>query len=172
MMFERLLRTGSLCIVLAVSGPAHLNVTTQQPPPVSKTYILSQATCLANPVHVPLGAIVQVQLPGNHAPKGKWEFVAPFPKNLKLTSVKIIDSKGRIPGLDAIYIFNFSAAFGGPATITMRATPPISVTYPNLKNPDPIKCPTPTPTPQNGQQTYKLETLNYYLIVDLAARPK
>ncbi|PYU98031.1 MAG: hypothetical protein DMG10_29345, partial [Acidobacteria bacterium] len=98
MMFERLLRTGLLCIVLAVSGLAHLNVTTQQPPPVSKTYILSQATCLANPVHVPLGAIVQVQLPGNHAPKGKWEFVAPFPKNLKLTSVKIIDSKGRIPG--------------------------------------------------------------------------
>ena len=162
MMFERLLRTGSLCTVLAVSGLAHLNVTTQQPPPVSKTYILSQATCLANPAHVPLGANVQVQLPGNRAPKGKWEFVAPFPKNLKLTSVKIIDSKGRIPGLDAIYIFNFTAALGGPATITMRATPPISVTYPDLKNPDRVMC----PHPENGEPTYKLETLKFYLIVD------
>src|SRR5436190_18972989 len=101
MMFERLLRTGSLCIVLAVAGLSHLTVTTQQPPPVSKTYILSQATCLANPVHVPLGAIVQVQLPGNRAPNGTWEVVAPCPTALTLTPVKTIDSTGRIPGIDA-----------------------------------------------------------------------
>ena len=166
-MTKGLLRTGLLCVVGA-SSHVYLDIAAQQPPPVSKTYIFSQASCPpidpGQIVHVPQGATVQVQLPGNRAPEGKWEFVAPFPKNMKLTSVKTIDSKDRIPGLDAIYIFNFTAALAGPATINMRATPPLSVTYPNLKNPDPVMC----PRPQNGptEQTYKLETLTYYLIVD------
>jgi Chagasin family peptidase inhibitor I42 len=166
-MIERLLRVGLLSIAMAAVWLAHLAATAQQTPPVSKTYILSQATCPpADPklaAHVPTGATVQVQLPGNRAPNGKWELVAPFPNNLKMVSSKIIDSKARIPGLDAVYIFNFTATAPGKATITMRATPALIIKYPNLKNPDPVMC----PRPQNGaEQTYKLDTLSYSLIVD------
>jgi hypothetical protein len=170
-MIERL-SLGLFSLVLAAFWFADLNVGAQQPPPISKTYIFSQASC--PPVdpgqirHVPLGASVQVQLPGNHAPNGKWQFVEPLPKNLKAKSARIINSKDRIPGLDAIYIFTFTAVLPGPATITMRATPPLSITYPDLTNSDPIMC----PHPENGQQTYKLETLKYDLIVDFPLRPK
>jgi hypothetical protein len=165
-MIERLFRVGFFSLVLAGVWFADLSARAQQPPPISKTYILSQATCPpvdpAQITKVPLGATVQVQLPGNHAPKGKWQFIEPLPKNLKAKSARIINSKDRIPGLDAIYIFNFTAVLPGPATITMRATPPISVTYPDLKNPDRVMC----PHPENGEPTYKLETLKFYLIVD------
>lgn len=164
-MTRRLFRVGLLCVA-AASSHVCLKIAAQQPPPVSKAYIFSQASCPpgnpAQAVQVPLGASIQVQLPGNRAPNGKWEFVAPFPGNVKLISSKVIDSKDRIPGLDSIYIFNFIVTSRGAAIITMRATPAISVTYPNLKIPDQVKC----PQPQSGTaQTYKLETLKYYLNV-------
>lgn len=164
-MIERLLRLGLFSLVPAALWFAHPSARAQQPPPISKTYILSQATC--PPVDpgqitkVPLGATVQVQLPGNHAPQGKWQF-EPLPKNIKAKSARIINSKDRIPGLDAIYIFTFTAILPGPATITMRATPLITVTYPDLKNADPVMC----PHEENGEPTYKLDTLKFYLVVD------
>lgn len=127
----RRLSCGLTAAVLAIVGGAHS--AKSQEPPISKTYIFSQAICLPPPAPapgtcipqtVPLGAAIQVQLPGTPS---RWTVV-------RLSNVegdgqpipdpKVIPNPLRIAGTSEIYIFNFRATTAGPAVVTFQESPP------------------------------------------------
>lgn len=123
---------GLVAAVLAIVGGAPSGKA--QEPPISTTYIFSQAICLPPPTlppaaapapgicatqTVPLGAAVQVQLPGTPS---RWRVVG-------LTGVeggewKVIPDPLRIVGTSEIYIFSFTATKAGQARITVQESPP------------------------------------------------
>jgi len=133
----RLSSFGLMAAVLALMGGAHW--AKSQAPPISKTYILTQAICLPPPAPppgsppptaapppgtcapqtVPVGAAVQVQLPGTPS---RWSVVRLI--NLNGGELKVIPDPLRISGTSEIYIFNFTAGIAGPAEITLRESPP------------------------------------------------
>jgi len=135
-MCVRLLSLGLLAAVLALVGGAP--GAQSQAPPISKTYIFTQAICLpppapppgsppltaappgtCTPQTVPVGAAVQVQLPGTPS---QWS-VARL-SNIEGGAWKVIPDPLRIAGTSEIYIFSFTATQAGPATITLRESPP------------------------------------------------
>ena len=123
---------GLVAAVLAiVSGASSAKA---QEPPISKTYIFSQAICLPPPTPpsaaapapgicvtqtVPVGAAVQVQLPG--APS-RWRVVGLI--GVEGGEWKVIPDPLRIAGTSEIYIFSFTATKAGQATITLQESPP------------------------------------------------
>lgn len=132
---------GVAAAVLVMMGGAHS--AKSQEPPISKTYILSQAICLPPPTPppsvtgspppapspapgtciaqtVPLGAAIQVQLPGTPS---RWTVV-------RLSNVEgdgpdpnVIPNPLRIAGTSEIYIFSFRATTAGPAAIIFQESP-------------------------------------------------
>lgn len=131
--------TRSMFVMVAV-GMASIGLAQsarlQDPPPISRTYILTQAICLPRPTPsgvpapaasttpcqlqiVPLQATAQVQLPGTPS---RWSVVES--PGFARGDAKIIQSQGRIAGTSEIYLFNFTAAQKGPGKITLKETPP------------------------------------------------
>ena len=136
----RRLSYGLLVAVLAIVGGPQ--VATSQEPPISKTYIFSQAICLPPPTPppsatgspqpaasptpgicitqiVPVGAALQVQLPGTPS---RWSVVRLI--NVEGGEWRVIPDPLRIAGTGEIYIFSFTATRAGPATITLQESPP------------------------------------------------
>lgn len=156
-MTRRMLRLGLIGITLSVLWLANLAVTAQQPP-VSKTYILSQAICQPSlmiqcmPQQVPRGASVQIQLPGNQLPGEQAQWSVGSVSNVTPGRVEVIPNPGRIPDTNVMYLFSFATDQPGQATITMQAKPPLKVVYPGA---------TPSET-----RTFVLDTLTYNLIVE------
>jgi hypothetical protein len=156
-MTQRTLRLGLIGISLGVLWLANLAVTAQQPP-VSKTYILSQAICQPSlmiqcmPQQVPRGTSVQIQLPGNQLPgaPNQWSVGSVF--NVTPGRVEVIPNPGRIPDTNLMYLFSFATDQPGQATITMQAKPPLKIVYPGAS---------PSET-----HAFVLDTLTYNLIVE------
>src|SRR5215470_6493115 len=84
--------------------------------PISRTYILSQATCLSSspdppvplkggcpPQRAVLGSIIEIQLPGGPS---VWtqSLISP---GLVPIDAQVLDSPGRIEGTDKIYRFRY-----------------------------------------------------------------
>lgn len=157
-MTRRMLRLGLISISLGVLWLANLAVTAQQPPPLSKTYILSQAICQPSlmiqcmPQQVPRGASVQIQLPGNQLPDKPPQWTVGPLSNVTLGRVEVIQSPGRIPDTNVVYLFSFATDKPGQATITMQAKPPLKVVYPGAS--------------PSEARTFVLDTLTYNLIVE------
>jgi hypothetical protein len=153
-MTRRTLRLGLIGITLSVLWLANLAMTAQQPP-VSKTYILSQAICQPSlmihcmPQQVPRGASVQIQLPGN-APPAQWSVGSV--SNVTAGRVEVIPNADRIPDTNVMYLFSFTTDQPGQATITMQAKPPLKVVYPGASS--------------SEARTFVLDTLTYTLIVE------
>jgi hypothetical protein len=156
-MTRRTSRLGLIGITLSVLWLANLAVTAQQPP-VSKTYILSQAICQPSlmiqcmPQQVPRGASVQIQLPGNQVPGAPPQWSVASVANVTAGRVDVIPSAGRIPDTNVMYLFSFATDQPGQATITMQAKPPLRIVYPGAS---------PSET-----RTFVLDTLTYNLIVE------
>jgi hypothetical protein len=127
-----------LSVIIAVgSGFIGLAQTPEQP--ISKTYILSQAICLAPapalPVPlkdgctaqtiptVPFPPIVEIQLPGGPS-VWKESFVSLGLE--KIGETEIFDSPGRIAGTNKIYRFRYRliTTASGPRIITLTESPP------------------------------------------------
>ena len=129
-----------MAAALAIAGGAH--VAQSQEPPISHTYIFSQAICLPPPAPprsatgspppeaspapgicatqtVPVGAALQVQLPGTPS---RWSVVRLI--NVEGGQWKVIPDPLRITGTSEIYIFSFTATKAGPAAITLQESPP------------------------------------------------
>jgi len=153
-----MLRLGLIGVALGVLWLANLVVTAQQPPPVSKTYILSQAICQPSlmvqcvPQQVPRSASVQIQLPGNQLPGAPPQWSVGSVSNVKAAGVEMLPSAGRIPGTNVIYLFSFATDQPGQATITMQAKPPLRVVYPGAS--------------PSEAHTFVLDKLTYNLVVE------
>ena len=156
-MTRRMLRLGLIGITLIVLWLANLGVTAQQPP-LSKTYILSQAICQPSlmiqcmPQQVPRGASVQIQLPGNQPPGAQAQWSVGSVANVTAGRVEVIPNAGRIPDTNVMYLFSFATDQPGQATITMQAKPPLKVVYPGAS--------------PSQSRTFVLDTLTYNLIVE------
>ena len=136
----RLFGCGLTAVVLAMIGGAH--PAKAQPPPIGRTYILTQAICLPPPSAtgspqpapsppqecitqtLPVDAAIQVQLPGTPS---RWRVVrqtnvlgddGPGP------SPKVIPNPLRIPGTSEIYIFGLKAGSPGTGSVTIQESPP------------------------------------------------
>jgi len=127
----------SVSVILAVgSGLIGLAQTPDQP--ISQTYILSQAICLAPapfpplPLdgctaqtipRVPVAPIVEIQLPGGPS-VWKESFVSTGLE--KFGETEILDSPGRIAGTNKIYRFRYRiiTSVTGPLRITMTESRP------------------------------------------------
>ena len=139
-MRARRLSCGLMTAVLAMVGGAPS--AKSQEPPISTTYIFSQAICLPPPTPpppaagspppaalpapgicitqtVPIGAALQVQLPGTPS---RWSVVGLIA--VEGGEWKVIPDPLRIAGTSEIYIFSFTATKAGPATITLQESPP------------------------------------------------
>ena len=157
-MNRRTLRFGLIMVALVVLWLATLAVTAQQPPPVSKTYILSQAICQPSlmiqcmPQQVPRGASVQIQLPGNQLPGAPAQWSVGSVSNVTAGAVVVIPNTKRIPDTNVMYLFSFTTDQPGVATITMRAQPPLKIVYPAVSG--------------SEARTFVLDKLTYNLIVE------
>lgn len=155
-MTRRTLRLALIIVALVVLWLASLAVTAQQPPPVSKTYILSQAICQPSlmiqcmPQQVPRGASVQIQLPGNQLTPPQWSVSSV--SNVTAGAVGVIPNAKRIPDTNVMYLFSFATDQPGVATITMRAQPPLKIVYPAVAG--------------SEARTFVLDKLTYNLIVE------
>jgi len=119
-MCVRLLRLGLMAAVLALVGgaPGAQSQAPPAPPPGSPPFTAAPpGTCA--PQTVPVGAAVQVQLPGTPS---QWS-VARL-SNIEGGAWKVIPDPLRIAGTSEIYIFSFTATQAGPATITLQEYPP------------------------------------------------
>jgi hypothetical protein len=131
----------SVSVILAV-GSGFIGLAQTPTQPISETYILSQAICLA-PAPLPplplkdgctaqtiprssilLGSIVEIQLPGGPS-VWKESFVSPGLQ--KIGETEVLDSPGRIAGANKIYRFRYLYLLFttvGPRIITLAESPP------------------------------------------------
>jgi hypothetical protein len=134
-MSPRSLLRGVPAIFVLGSGFAVLSQTPGQP--ISTTYILSQAICLASPPAppeplkegcmaqtIPAGATVEFQLPGGPS---MWRESSVSSGLRRSRPPQIIGSPGRIPGTEDIYQFRYMllpGSAGSTQTITFTENPP------------------------------------------------
>lgn len=106
--------------------------------PVSNTFILGQAICLPSspappapqlpecvPQHVPVGAIIDLQLPGTPS---VWTVSSVSSNLTPLGKPSRLRSPGRIEGTSELYRFQFRVARAGTGQIKISEKPPFLAT--------------------------------------------
>lgn len=127
---------GFVGILAAAVGFAAIDPPAPTPPPISHTYVLTQANCLppqgdatglCKAQEVPVGAGIEIQLPGTPA---IWTLVSASP-NLTPTGTVRLPNPGRITGTGELFGWDFAAVRAGNATVVLREFPPTISTTPS-----------------------------------------